>query len=165
MLGMAPQTSRTQTSVNALVEADLDNDRFAKRLESLDMRTEELDKREADIKIAEESNLQIAQELTDRQNAQEEREKTFNLEQKKYDDRRVNIEQIVQNLEGMQPANAVKILAEMDDQDIIDVLRQAEEDHKAAGTSSMVAYWLSLMDEKRAAEIHRKMANKPLSIN
>lgn len=165
MLGMAPQTSRSQTKINGLVEADLDNDRFAKRLESLDIRTEELDKREADIKIAEENNIQIAQELTDRQNAQEEREKTFNLEQKKYDDRRVNIEQIVQNLEGMQPANAVKILAEMDDQDIIDVLRQAEEDHKAAGTSSMVAYWLSLMDEKRAAEIHRKMANKPLSIN
>ena len=165
LMGMAPQTSKTVSSPDSLVEADLDNDRFAKRLESLDMRTEELDKREADIKIAEENNLQIAQELTDRQNAQEEREKTFNLEQKKYDDRRVNIEQIVQNLEGMQPANAVKILAEMDDQDIIDVLRQAEEDHKAAGTSSMVAYWLSMMDEKRAAEIHRKMANKPLSIN
>lgn len=165
LMGMAPQTSKTVSSPDSLVEADLDNDRFAKRLESLDMRVEELDKREADIKISEESNAQIAQELTDRQIAQEEREKTFNLEQKKYDDRRVNIEQIVQNLEGMQPVNAVKILTEMDDQDVIDVLRRAEEDHKAAGTSSMVAYWLSMMDEKRAAEIHRKMANKPLSID
>lgn len=165
LLKLEPQTSVTVSSPDNLVEADLDNDRFAKRLQALDVRVEELDKREADIKIAEDSNSQIAQELNDRIIAQEEREKTFNLQQKKYDDRRVNIEQIVQNLEGMQPVNAVAILGAMDDQDIIDVLRQAEENHKADGTSSMVAYWLSLMDAKRAAEIQRKMANKPLSID
>ena len=110
-------------------------------------------------------NTQIAQELTDKQTAQEEREKTFNNEVKKYDDRRVNIEQIVQNLEGMQPKNAVDIMNKMDDQDVIDVLRRADEDATAAGTSSMVAYWLSLMPADRAAEIQRKMANKPLSLD
>jgi len=107
---------------------------------------------------------QIAQELEDQKKAQEEREKTFNSQVRLYDDRKVNIEQIVQNLNGMPPANAVAILEKMDDQDIIDVLRQAEVDAEASGTSSMGSYWLSLMKAERAAEIQRKMANKPTSI-
>ncbi|MFA6936965.1 MAG: flagellar protein FlbB [Treponema sp.] len=164
LFGMEPQTTTSASSPDKLVEADLDNDRFAKRLEALDIRTEELDKREVDIKKAEEANTQTAQELSDKQASQEEKEKTFNNEVKKYDDRRVNIEQIVQNLEGMQPKNAVDILVKMDDQDVIDVLRRSDEDAAAAGTSSMVAYWLSLMPPERAAEIQRKMANKPLSL-
>ena len=164
LIGLEPQTSTAPSSPANLAEADLDNDRFAKRLEALDIRTEELDKREADIVTAEENNAQVAQELEDQKKAQEVREKTFNNEVKKYDDRMVNIDQIVQNLEGMQPVNAVNILVEMNDQDVIDVLRRAEEKAAASGTSSMGAYWLSLMPAARAAEIQRKMANKPTSL-
>ena len=91
--------------------------------------------------------------------------KTFNNRVKQYDDRDRNIEQIVRNLNGMQPARAVAILNEMNDQDVIDVLRRAEEDAKASGGSSMGAYWLSLMPAARAAELQRKMANKPLSLD
>lgn len=164
LLHLQPQTTVADSSPNDLAEADLDNDRFAKRLEALDIRTEELDKREADIQSGEENNAQVAQELEDQKKAQEEREKTFNSQVKMNDDRDRNIEQIVQNLNGMQPVKAVAILEEMDDQDIIDVLRRAEIDANAAGTSSMGAYWLSLMKAERAAEIQRKMANKPISI-
>ena len=53
----------------------------------------------------------------------------------------------------------------MDDQDVIDVLRRADEDATALGQTSLVAYWLSLMPPERAAEIQRKMANKPLSLD
>ena len=84
---------------------------------------------------------------------------------KKAEDKDTNIEQIVQYLNNMPPANAVAILAQMNDQDIIDVLRRAEADAAAAGTSSSSAYWLSLMDAKRAAEIQRKMTNKPTSLD
>ncbi len=164
LMGLQPQTSSSVSSKN-LVQADLDNDRFAKRLESLDIRKEELDKREVDIRTQEDNNTQIAQELKDKETALEEREKTFNNEVKKYDDRMTNIEQIVQNLNGMQPKNAVAILNEMDDQLVIDVLRRAEADADAAGTASMVAYWLSLMPQARAAELQRKMVNKPLSLD
>ncbi len=163
-MGLQPQTSSSVSSKN-LLQADLDNDRFAKRLESLDIRKEELDKREVDIRTQEDNNTQIAQELKDKETALEEREKTFNNEVKKYDDRMTNIEQIVQNLNGMQPKNAVAILNEMDDQLVIDVLRRAEADADAAGTASMVAYWLSLMPQARAAELQRKMVNKPLSLD
>jgi flagellar protein FlbB len=64
----------------------------------------------------------------------------------------------------MQPVNAVEILQKMDDQLVIDVLRKVEERAQANNTSSLVAYWLSLMDPERAATIQRKMAVKPISI-
>lgn len=163
LAGLSPQTSVSASK--ELVEADLDNDRFAKRLEALDIRSQELAKRESEVKEREDANAQIAQELEDKEKTQAEREKTFNNLVKKYDDRSVNIEQIVANLNGMPPKSAVGILVEMDDQDVIDVLRRADEIAAASGESSTVAYWLSLMPSDRAAEISRKMANKPLSIN
>lgn len=165
LAGLSPQTSVSASSSKELVEADLDNDRFAKRLEALDIRSQELAKRESEVKERENANAQIAQELEDKEKTQAEREKTFNNLVKKYDDRSVNIEQIVANLNGMPPKSAVGILIEMDDQDVIDVLRRADEIAAASGESSTVAYWLSLMPSDRAAEISRKMANKPLSIN
>lgn len=165
LFGLEPQTSVSVAGGTGSVPANLDDDRFAKRLEALDVRTQELDKREADVKVQEDANAQVAQELADKENAQSEREKTFNNLVKKYDDRSVNIEQIVANLNGMPPKSAVGILIEMDDQDVIDVLRRADEIAAASGESSTVAYWLSLMPSDRAAEISRKMANKPLSIN
>ena len=165
LVGLAPQTSLTDSNPKQLVEADLENDRFAKRLEALEIRSEELLKRESDVKLAEDANAQVALELEDKEKTLEEREKTFNNLVKKYDDRSVNIEQIVANLNGMPPKNAVAILVAMDDQDVIDVLRKADEVAAASGQASTVAYWLSLMPGERAAEIQRKMANKPLSIN
>ena len=165
LAGLSPQTSVSASSSKELVEADLDNDRFAKRLEALEIRSEELLKRESDVKLAEDANAQVALELEDKEKTLEEREKTFNNLVKKYDDRSVNIEQIVANLNGMPPKNAVAILVAMDDQDVIDVLRKADEVAAASGQASTVAYWLSLMPGERAAEIQRKMANKPLSIN
>lgn len=165
LIGLAPQTSLTASDPKSLVEADLDNDRFAKRLEALEIREEELVKRESDVKIAEDANAQVALELEDKEKTLEEKEKTFNNLVKKYDDRSVNIEQIVANLNGMPPKSAVAILVAMDDQDVIDVLRKADEVAAASGEASTVAYWLSLMPGERAAEIQRKMANKPLTIN
>ena len=163
LVGLSPQTSISSTAKN-MEAADLDNDRFAKRLESLDSRSQELDKREADVVERENANAQVAQELEDKARSQEEREKTFNNLVKKYDDRNANIDQIVANLNGMPPRSAVDILVAMDDQDVIDVLRRAEEVAAASGQASTVAYWLSLMPSERAADISRKMANKPLSI-
>ena len=163
LVGLSPQTSISSTAKN-MEAADLDNDRFAKRLESLNIRSQELDKREAEVVERENANAQVAQELEDKERSQEEREKTFNNLVKKYDDRNANIDQIVANLNGMPPRNAVDILVAMDDQDVIDVLRRAEEVAAASGQASTVAYWLSLMPSERAADISRKMANKPLSI-
>lgn len=164
IFGLAPQTSITSTQTKPLV-ADLDDDRLAKRLEALDLRKEELDKRESDISRAEDQNEAVAKELEDRQKSQEEREKTFNNEVKKYDDRKLNIETSVTYLSSMPPKTAVAQLEKMDDQDVIDILRKEDEVAAAAGSASLSSVWLMNMDAARAAEIQRKMANKPETLD
>jgi flagellar protein FlbB len=163
-LGKQPQTSTTATLSKPL-NNDIDQDRIDKQREALQLYKEELDKRDADLKSAEAQNEQIAGELTEREKSQEEREKTFNNEVKKYDDIQVNIEQIATNLNGMTPKAAVNILLAMDDQMVIDVLRKVEEMAAQNGTASMVSYWLSLMPADRAAAIQRKMVVKPETLD
>ena len=163
LMGKDVQTSQTATQSKPLV-ANLDEDRLNKQKQAIDIRIEELDKREADLEESESKNAQIAAELAEREKNQEEREKTFNLTVKKYDDKEVNVEQIANNLNGMRPEAAVNILVAMDDQVVIDVLRKVEEMAKENGSSSMGSYWLSLMPSTRAAEIQRKMLSKPESL-
>ena len=163
-LGKEPQTSSTATQSKPLY-ANLDEDRIKKQREALDIYKEELDKRESDIEAVEKQNEQVSAELAEREKNQEEREKTFNLKVKKYDDKNINVEQIAKNLNGMRPEASVAILVAMDDQTVIDVLRKVEEIAAAEGTSSMGSYWLSLMPSDRAAEIQRKMINKPESLD
>ncbi|HAH60675.1 MAG TPA: flagellar protein FlbB [Treponema sp.] len=164
ILGKTPQTSSTVSSAKFL-NSDIDQDRIDKQREALELYKEELDKRDTDLSTAEKQNEQIAGELAEREKTQDEREKTFNNEVKKYDDKEVNIEQIATNLNGMQPKAAVDILLAMDDQMVIDVLRKVEQMAAANGTSSMGSYWLSLMPADRAAEIQRKMVSKPETLD
>lgn len=164
LFGLVPQTSTTVTQNSPELMSNLDDDRLEKRLEALEIRSQELDKREENLKKLEEQNLQISQELDDLRKSQEEREKTFNNTVKKYDDREVNIVQNAKNLTGMPPENAVAILVAMEDQDVIDTLRKVEEIAQEEGTTSMVAYWLSLMPADRVATIQRKMVSKPKTL-
>lgn len=164
LLGRQSQTSVTATQTKP-IEADLDDDRFAKRLEALEIRKQELDKRESDISRTEDANEAIARELEDRQKSQEEREKTFNNEVKKYDDRNTNIEQISTYLQSMPPRTAVEQLLGMDDQDIIDIFRKTDDLAEASRTTSMTSVWLMYMPAERAAVIQRKMANKPETLD
>ena len=163
-LGKDPQTSVTATS-SAPVVADLDQDRINKQLESIEIQREELARREEEVAVKEQLNEQIANELISREKSQEDREKTFNQTLKTNDDKKVNIEQIALNLNGMRPEAAVNILLAMDDQMVIDVLRKVEEIAQRNGSSSMGSYWLSLMPADRAAVIQRKMLSKPESLN
>ena len=160
LFGLQPQTSVSATSSKPL-QANLEDDRLAKRLEALEIRSQELDKRESDIARSENANEAIARELEDRQKSQEEREKTFNNEVKKYDDRSTNIEQISTYLQNMPPKTAVEQLLGMDDQDIIDIFRKTDAQSLASNTASMTSVWLMNMPSERAAVIQRKMASKP----
>ena len=160
LFGLQPQTSVSATSSKPL-QANLEDDRLAKRLEALEIRSQELDKRESDIARSENANEAIARELENRQKSQEEREKTFNNEVKKYDDRSTNIEQISTYLQNMPPKTAVEQLLGMDDQDIIDIFRKTDAQALASNTASMTSVWLMNMPSERAAVIQRKMASKP----
>ena len=145
--------------------ADLENDRYAKRVKALEIRSEELDKREGELEAEKKESLKIAEELNDRKISIEEKEKSFKQMMEETDDRNRNIVQIANYMNGMRPTNAVANLLEMDEQDIIDVLRATENIAAQEGKTSLVSYWFSLMPPARAAEIQRKMANKPNKLN
>ena len=139
-------------------DADLDADMIAKRLEA---RREELDKKEADVKAAIAENQQIAAGLDERRAAQDEKEKSFQQLLAEKNDRAANIRQIAIYAYNSRPADAVKNLLELDDQDIIEVLRATEVYSTEQGKNSPVSYWFTLMPKERAGEIQRKMANAP----
>ncbi|MEE0132178.1 MAG: flagellar protein FlbB [Treponema sp.] len=164
LFGLQPQTSTSATGT-APLEADLDNDRFQKRLESLTLKEEELNQREIQLSQAEALNQQTAQELENRRVAQEEREVAFNSTVTQYDGRQLNIVTNVQNLNNMPPQNAVDILVAMDDQDIIDILRMADQIAEEAGSVSLASTWLMMMPADRAAQVQRKMLSKPMASN
>ena len=156
---------RTQPPLAGEEILNLDAERFAVRMEALELRTMELDKQEQDIVNRRGQIEQMAQELEERQKAQDEREKSFNdlLSDAEIKDRTVERNAI--NLTNMPPERAVGILAAMDDQDVIDVFRKTDELAQASGSASIVPYWLSLMESQRAAELSRKMVSRPSSLN
>jgi flagellar protein FlbB len=138
----------------------LDKERLAKEQEALVLRAEDLERSRQEL-AAETANLsQIAEQLAERERAVEAREKAFNERVNTFENRRVNLAQNAGYLVGMRPQEAVARLAAMDDQDVIDIFRITEEEATKAGESSLVAYWLSLMDPERAAVLMRKMQRR-----
>ena len=143
---------------------NLDSERLAVLLEAHELRKMEMDTKEQDIDYRFNEIMQIVQELEERQKALDDRENSLIGQATDAENKDRNIEESARFLTGMPPERAVGIMAEMDDQDLIDVLRKTEELAKARGASSIVPYWLSLMDPKRAAELQRKMAARPHSL-
>ena len=143
---------------------NLDAERFAVRMEAVELRILELEKQEQDINSRKGQIEQMAQELEERQKALDERENSFNALLSDAEIKNRTVERNAINLTNMPPQRAVGILAAMDDQDVIDVLRKTDELAQAAGTSSIVPYWLSLMEPKRAAELSRKMVSRPSTL-
>lgn len=156
--------TRTAAPLRADSPALLEEERYAKRLESLGVRSEELDSRSSDLDKRDAEVAQKAQELDDRGKAIDDKEKSFNDMAKQYDNRKANVDQNAQYLVGMPPAKAVSILVAMDDQTVIDIFHSVEEQAKAAGVSSLVSVWLSNMPPDRSATLQRKMADKPTSL-
>ena len=143
---------------------NLDVERFAVRLEALELRNMELDKQEQDIQNRRGQIEQMAQELEERQKALDERENSLNALASDAEIKDRTVERNAINLTNMPPQRAVGILAAMDDQDVIDVFRKTDQLAEASGSSSIVPYWLSLMDPQRAAELSRKMVSRPSSL-
>jgi len=152
---------RTQPKIAPDEFVNLDAERLAVRLEALELRNMEMDNRHRDLNFREGEIEQMAQELEERQKSLEELEKSLRAQSEDAENKDSNVERNARNLNGMPPERAVAIMANMDDQDVIDILRKTEEIAQSEGTSSIVAYWLSLMDPQRAAELQRKMAGRP----
>jgi flagellar protein FlbB len=156
-----PGEGRTQPRVEPDELLNLDAERLAIRLIALDLREQEMgiQKRDLDNRYGEIE--QMAQELETRQKNLEDWENSLTAQVRDAENKDRNVEQNARYLTGMPPQNAVGIIAQLDDQDAIDVLRKTEEIAQAEGTTSIVSFWFSLMEPARAAELQRKMAGRP----
>ena len=152
---------RTQPGIVPEEPVNLDAERLAIRLEALELRNMELDAFQRDLNIRYGEIEQMAQELDEWNNALEEQKESLRAQAEDAENKERNVERNARNLTGMPPERAVAIMAEMDDQDVIDILRMTEEVASALGAASIVPYWLSLMEPARAAELQRKMAGRP----
>jgi len=164
LIPFIPGEGRTQEKVPHDEILSLDAERLSIRLEALELRNMELDTRQRELDNRYGEIVQMAQELEERQNALDDRENSLRVQSLDAENKDRNIEQNARHLNNMPPQNAVNIIAALDDQDAIDVLRKTEEIAQAEGTASIVPFWLSLMDPARAAELQRKMAGRPSSL-
>lgn len=156
-VGLTP----TDRQINAEDPLLLDRERLIKREDALALYKEDLTLQDTDLKKQNEELLQKLNSLAEREKAQEDRENSFNQIQKQAEDRKANLVQNSKYLNAMPPARAVPILLQLEDQDLIDLLRVTEEEAKAQGADSIVSAWIALMPADRAATIQRKMARKP----
>jgi flagellar protein FlbB len=156
-----PGGGRTQPKAEPDELLNLDAERLAVRLEAMELQNLEIDTRKRDLDSRYGEIEQMAQELEERQKALDERENSLRAQAVDAENKDRNVEQNARYLTGMPPKNAVGIIAALDDQDAIDVLRKTEEIARAEGTTSVVSYWFSLMEPARAAELQRKMAGRP----
>jgi flagellar protein FlbB len=156
-----PGLGRTQPKTKPDEILDLNAERLAMRLEALDYLNQEMETKKKDMDNKYGEIEQMAQELEQRQKALDEQENSLRTKAVEAENKDRNVEQNARYLTGMPPQNAVGIIAKLEDQDAIDVLRKTEEIAKAEGTNSIVSFWFSLMDPARAAELQRKMASRP----
>ena len=124
---LAGRVVRTRTQVDIDSPTLLDDERFAKQFEAIDVLRQELTERERLALEQEAVLLAQAREIEDRQKNIEEQQNSFNSLREQYENRRANIEQNARYLSGMPPADAVDILAALDDQTAIETLRAVEE--------------------------------------
>jgi flagellar protein FlbB len=157
--------TRTGTALPADSPSLLDDERFAKQLAAVDAVRQELAEQEKAATERQAAIEAMAQEIEDRAKTLDERENSFKQLMERYENRRANVEQNARYLTGMPPADAVKILAQSDDQTVIDILRAVEEIAAKTGEASVVAYWLSLLPAEKSAVIQRKMNEKPASLD
>jgi flagellar protein FlbB len=153
--------ARSQSPAPAGELLDLDAERLAVRLETLDLREMDMKKQEEEIQARQALVEQMSAELEDRQKGLDERESSMNALAEQTDSRERNIEQNARYLNGMPPQNAVAIIEAMDDQQAIAIMRKVDEIAQAEGAASIVSYWFSLLPPARAAEIQRKMSIRP----
>jgi flagellar protein FlbB len=159
-----PGAGRSQPKLEPDEDINLDAERLAIRLEALDLQTMELAVYKRDLDSRSGEIEQMAQELEEQRKAVEDMQNSLRAERQDAENKDRNVDQIARYLTGMPPRNAVDIIARLDDQDAIDILRKTEDIAQAQGTTSIVAYWFSLMDPVKAAELQRKMAGRPPSL-
>lgn len=148
-------------TVNADNPVLLDEIRIRSMEDALDLRYQDLLNQSDELAKRDQEVSQKSAELVEREKAIDDREKSFNLTRETYDDvSRNRIENSIQ-LTSMKPEDAVKILANYDEQELVDILRVTEELARKEGKKSLVSVWLSQLPADKVARVQSLMTNKP----
>jgi flagellar protein FlbB len=154
MLGIAPKEDLTAIEDSPWL---LDEERLKKRQQAVDLQLQDVHSAQEEQQVKNNELLQWSEELSQREKEISEKENSLNEALKMYDNKNANLEQMAIYWGGMSPDNAVAIMNSMDSLDVVDVLRTSERLARESGEASLVAYWISLMEPDRAAEIQRLM--------
>ena len=138
------EDARLRQQLEAL---DIQRNELADWEEQLIQRTEELDQREQKLGQSEERLEQQLSALQERENL--------------YRERNAKVDQMARNFTGMPPPQAVAQMNEMEALLVVDILRAAERIALEEDSSSLVAFWLSLMPAARGAEVGQLLVEKP----
>jgi flagellar protein FlbB len=154
---------RSQPQVPAGEMLNINAERLAVLIEGIDLQRAELDKQKNDLDAKGGEIEQQAAELEERQRGLDDREKALKAEEDAAAVKDKNLRQQVAYYNNMPPNSAVPIIVAMDDQEIIDLFRKAEEVAAETGGTSLVAVWLmnQQFPPARAAELSRKMVERP----
>jgi flagellar protein FlbB len=153
---------RTRTRIEEPQAPDLlDQQRLNQQWEALELRAEELQRIEEAQDTREAELIQMMEKVQEQEKVLEEREKSFNARIKQYENRNANLREVSTLFVNMPPAEAVARLVEMEDQDVIDILRTTDTVAEETGENSVSSYWLQLMPADRSARIQEKMLDKP----
>lgn len=153
---------RTRTKIEEPMAPDLlDQQRLAQQWEALTLEYEKLAQLGGSLDLREARVNQMMERVREREEALEEREKSFNARQEQYENRNANLRTVSVQFASMPPTEAVLRLTQMNDQDVIDILRMTDSIAQEAGVNSISSYWLQLMAPDRAAAIQEKMIDKP----
>ena len=158
LIGRDPRTGGTPGDDEFL---NLDAERLAVRLEAMALQELDMDKQRQDLDARQAELDQLFEQLEEDRKAVEEIERTINEGLADAENRDRNVEGISRQLTNMPPERAVAIIAAMQDQNAISVIRKTEELAQRDGTESIVPYWMSLLEPQRAAELQRKMVDSP----
>lgn len=140
----------------------LERERIEKRELAVQLQQQEIVKTELVLARRHLELEEMANELTEQQRNQQERETQFVEQYERYDNENANLRQNAEYLLAMSPQNAVARLSDMDDVVLIAHLRMAEQITTEANQASMVPVWLSLMPAEQSARVLKKM-QLPLS--
>ncbi len=136
----------------------LDEARLVKEREAIDIKNQQIEKLKEDLKLKEDSLNKLEFELKQKQKDLDLKQKVIDDIINKYNDEEANILQTAVYLMNMPPEDAVKRLEDLNPELAISYMRKIEELSKKEGRLSIVPYWLSLMDSKKAAVLIRKMS-------
>lgn len=135
----------------------LEKELLTKRLEALSQKEKELELNGKKLSEREQQVQQIEEKLKEESKSIENEKKLLSEKLHEYDNYKENVKKQAEYFTDMPPKAAVERLSQMNDLLVIDILRQIDKTAVEQGKSSVVPYYLSLMDPKKAASIQRKM--------